>query len=339
MTNIGLDLGLFDNQFTLSFEYFKNKSTDLLMNLVTPGSLGIFSGSKASNVGSVETNGIELQLGYNDFEGDFQWSANLNLGTSKNEVLDLGGLQSVEVPGGQFENWTITRLQVGKPLFYFYGYQMDGVFTSDAEAAAYLSGGQTGAQGGDLRIVDVAGAPDADGNPTGPDGLIDANDKTQIGNPFPDLTLGLNLNASYKGFDLSLFIQGSYGNDVFNTNIYDLSGMTRLFNAGTDVLRRWRQDGDVTDIPRPSASGTNVEPSTRYIEDGSYTRLKNITLGYTLPSKLFKDKISKCRVYISGVNLLTITNYSGLDPEVENGIDKNIYPRPRTFLLGINVNL
>jgi len=362
MTNIGLDLGLLRDQFTLSFEYYKNKSDDLLMNLVTSPSLGIWSGSKAANVGAVETNGLELQMGYNDFEGDFQWSANFNLGTFKNEVLSLGGLKSV-TPGGQFEGESITRLEPGKSLFYFYGWKFDGVFASQADATAYLNGGQAGARGGDFRVVDVAGAPDANGNPTGPDGKIDANDRTEIGNPYPDFTLGVNLNASYKGFDLNLFIQGSYGNDVCNTNIYDLEGMPRLFNAGTAVIRRWKQDGDVTDIPRAGV-GRNVEVSSRYIEDGSYTRLKNITLGYTLPAKLFKEKISKFRVYVSAQNILTLTDYSGLDPEVgyyqpnstgvglvgsqstsngyptvnfATGIDYGAYPMPKSFIGGIQI--
>jgi len=369
MTNIGLDLGFLNDQFTLAFEYFKNKSDDLLMNVTTSPSLGIWSGAKAANVGSVETKGIEAQLGYNDFEGDFQWSASLNIGTSKNEVLDLGGLESIS--GAAFEGENITRLEVGKPMFFFYGWKFDGVFTSDAEAEAYLNGGQgtydddgvfSGVGGGDFRVVDVAGPDDADGNPTGPDGVIDGNDRTEIGNPYPDITLGLNLTANYKGFDFNLFIQGAYGQEVCNTNIYDLEGMPRLFNAGTAVMRRWRQDGDVTDIPR-AGTGRNVQISTRYIEDGSYTRLRNITLGYTLPSSLFKDVISKLRVYVSAQNLITLTDYSGMDPEVgfyqpsgtgvgflgasggagvpqvnfATGIDFGVYPVPKSVIAGIQI--
>jgi TonB-linked SusC/RagA family outer membrane protein len=370
MLNVGLDLGLVKSKFTLSAEYYKNKSSDLLMNLNTSPSLGIFSGSIAKNVGSVETNGFELQLGYNDAEGDFVWSANLNLGTSSNKVLDLGGLTSVD-GGPQQENQAITRLEVGKPLFFFYGWKFDGIFTSSEEAAAYLNGGQlaanggVGAQGGDFRIVDVAGPPDANGKPTGPDGKITSADLTQIGNPFPKFTAGLNFNANYKGFDLNLFFQGSYGNDIYNTNIYDLQGMTRLFNAGTDVMRRWKQDGDVTDVPRPTPSGPNVQISSRFVEDGSYTRLKNLTFGYTLPSRLFGDKVSKFRVYVSGQNLLTITKYKGLDPEVgfyqpgsiggnfigsgaatgngypavnfNTGVDYGVYPMPKSFIGGIQI--
>jgi TonB-dependent starch-binding outer membrane protein SusC len=359
MQNIGLDFGLAQNKFTFSAEYFKNKSSDLLMNLNTAASLGVFNGSIAKNVGSVQTKGFEFQLGYNESKGDFQWSVSLNIGTSKNEVLDLGGLKSVD-PGSQWQNQPITRLEVGKPLFFFYGWKFDGIFTSNADAASYLNGGQlaenggVGAQGGDYRIVDVNG-----------DGKITTADQTNIGNPFPKMTLGLNFNASYKGFDLSLFVFGSYGNDIYNNTYYDLTGMTRLFNGSVDVLKRWRKDGDVTNIPRPSAAGPNVQISTRGVEDGTYTRLKNATIGYTLPSSLFGNKISKFRIYLSGQNLLTLTKYKGLDPEVgyyqpagttvnfvgsnaitgngypavnfNTGIDFGVYPMPKSFIGGIQI--
>jgi len=363
MTNFGLDLGLLNNQFTLAAEYYINKSDDLLMNLTTSPSLGIFTRAKSANVGSVETKGFEFQMGYNDFEGDFQWSASLNLGTFNSEVVSLGGLDAVQM--NQFENEGLTRLQVGEPAFYFYGWQFNGIFASDQVASDYLGGGQSGAQGGDFRIVDVAGPDDADGNPTGPDGIIDANDRTNIGNPFPDLALGLNLNASYKGLDLNIFIQGSYGNDVYNTNIYDLEGMPRLFNSGTAVLERWTPTNPSNTVPRPG-TGRNVEASSRFVEDGSYTRVKNITLGYTIPSSVFRNVLSKVRVYVSAQNLITFTNYSGLDPEVgaysvaqtspamigqpryytegypvtnfQNGIDYGGYPIPKSFIAGLQIS-
>jgi TonB-linked SusC/RagA family outer membrane protein len=365
MTNIGLDLGLLSNQFTLSAEYYINRSDDLLMALTTAPSLGIFSGSKSANVGSVETKGIDLQLGYNDFEGELQWSAQLNLGTFKNEVKSLGGLKSVTQ--SQFENEGITRLEVGEPLFYFYGWQFDGIFQSDAEATSYMGGTQAAnfaARGGDFRIVDVAGPADADGNPTGPDGEITADDRTNIGNPFPDLTLGFNLDAYYKGFDLNLFVQGVYGNDVYNTNIYDLEGMPRLFNSGVAVLDRWTPTNPSNTVPRPGV-GTNVQVSSRFVEDGSYTRLKNLTLGYTLPADIIGKAIAKVRIYVSAQNLITLTKYSGLDPEVgantvvqadvtyigqprkygsgypvnnfQNGIDYGAYPIPKSFIAGIQL--
>ncbi len=354
MTNIGLDLGLMQNRFTLAAEYYINKSDDLLMALTTSPSLGIFSGAKSANVGSVETKGFEFQLGYNDFEGEFQWSASLNLGTFKNEVKSLGGLESVTQ--SQFENEPITRLEVGEPLFYFYGWQFDGIFQNDAEATAYMGGSQAdnfAARGGDFRIADTDG-----------DGVITTDDKTKIGNPFPKMTLGLNIDASYKGLDLNIFIQGSYGNDVYNTNIYDLEGMPRLFNSGVAVLNRWTPTNPSNTVPRPGV-GTNVEVSSRFVEDGAYTRAKNITLGYTLPSSLFTNVLAKVRIYVSAQNLITLTNYSGLDPEVgantvvqpgasyigtqraynngypinnfQNGIDYGTYPVPKSFIAGLQI--
>jgi TonB-dependent starch-binding outer membrane protein SusC len=356
MTNIGLDLGLLEDQFTLSFEYYKNNSDDLLLDVPLPPSLG--GGFLTQNLGEVETKGWELQLGYNDFEGDFQWSASLNLGAFTNEVIKLG-VESLN--GGGFENENLTRLTEGESLFYFYGWQFDGIFPNDAVASAYLGGGQAGAGGGDYRIVDTNG-----------DGVINADDRTKIGNPFPDFTAGLNLNASYKGLDFSLFIQGSYGNDIYNTNIFDLEGMNRVFNASTAVLDRWTTDlpdNASPSMPRGSGDGgapTNVQASTRYIEDGSYTRLKNITLGYTLPSSLLdRVKLSKVRVYVSAQNLVTLTNYSGLDPEVgyyqargtgtgfigsqattsgaptvnfNTGIDYGVYPMPKSFIAGLQIS-
>ena len=179
------------------------------------------------------------------------------------------------------------------------------------------------------------------------------------------MTLALNLNATYKGFDLNLFIQGVYGNDVYNTNIYDLEGMPRLFNSGVAVLDRWTTTNPSNTVPRPGV-GTNVQVSSRFVEDGSYTRLKNITLGYTVPSNLlFENVISKIRIYVSAQNLITLTDYSGLDPEVgaynvvadgvgfigeprkygsgypvdnfQNGIDYGAYPMPKSFIAGIQV--
>ena len=360
MTNIGLDLGLLRNQFTVSAEYYIRKSDDLLMPRILAGSLGIHSGVKMENVGSVEAKGFELELGYNDYEGAFQWQASLNLGTSKNEVKSLGA--SDQIAGAGFENENISRCTVGDPLFYFYGWKTAGVFKDQQAVDDWAT--QSGAQPGDIRIVDVAGI-DANGDPTGPDGKIDANDRTLIGNPFPKMTLGFNLNASYKGLDLNLFVSGVYGNDIYNTNIYDLQGMPRLFNAGTDVLRRWTPTNTVTDVPRASGAGTNIQVSDRFVENGSFTRLKNITLGYTLPGSLIKNMIQKCRIYVSGQNLLTLTDYSGLDPEIgsytvaaanasnigspvvnangqptgnfQNGIDLGTYPIPKSFIVGVQI--
>jgi TonB-linked SusC/RagA family outer membrane protein len=350
MTNIGLDLGLFKNQFTLSAEYYMNTSSDLLMQVPLPLSTGDYRGAISKNAGSMDTKGFELQFGYNDFKGDFQWSANLNLGTFKNEVKSLGGATSIS--GGGFENENLNICQVGQPAFFFYGWDFDGIFQTPEEAAAYMGGTEkalNSATAGDFRIKDTNG-----------DGKISATDRTNIGNPFPKMTLGLDLNASYKGFDLNLFISGVYGNKLYNTNIYDLQGMPRLFNAGVEVLDRWTASNHSNTIPRAGEVAANVQASSRFVEDGAYTKLKNITLGYTIPADLLKNKFTKLRIYVSAQNMICITKYSGLDPEVgryitggtglgqigspqttaqnyDNGIDRGNYPIPKSVIAGFQI--
>jgi TonB-linked SusC/RagA family outer membrane protein len=350
MTNIGLDLGLFKNQFTLSAEYYMNRNSDLLMQVPLPLSTGDFRGTISKNAGSMDTKGFELQFGYNDFEGDFQWSANLNLGTFKNKVKSLGG--ATYISGFGFEGEDLNRCQIGQPAFFFYGWKFDGIFQSAEDAESYLGGSEhalNACTAGDFRIKDTNG-----------DGKIDANDRTNIGNPFPKMTLGLDLNASYKGFDLNLFISGVYGNKLYNTNIYDLQGMPRLFNAGVEVLERWTPTNPSNTIPRAGAVASNDQASSRFVEDGAYTKLRNITLGYTIPVDRLKNKLSKLRIYVSAQNMICITKYSGLDPEVgryrtgdatlgqigapqtttdnyANGIDVGNYPIPKSVIAGIQV--
>ena len=340
MTNIGLDIGWMNNKFTASFEYFSNTSDDLLMNLPLPLSSGFHVNQFPINIGSVETNGFEMSLGYNDTEGDFTWSANVNIGTSTNEVISLGGVESLN--GGAFEGSNIARITEGEPLFYFFGLQTDGIYQTQAEVDAVFTAdpAQTTVQPGDIRFVDQNG-----------DGAITADDRVKIGNPYPDFTYGVNLNAGYKGWDLNMFITGVSGLDVYNTNIYDLEGMPRLFNAGVGVLNRWTGPGTSNTVPRAGGAPQNLAISDRFVEDGSFARLKNITLGHTINNKMLGDYISRLKIYISGQNLITLSDYSGLDPEIaastangnvanqfELGIDRGNYPQPKSVLLGIQVS-
>lgn len=340
MLNIGLDFGLWNEAFTGSLEYYQNSSDDLLMQRSTPVSLGFHSGFVTENVGAVETNGFELNLGYNDYDGDFTWSANLNLGTSSNEVQSLGELG--EITGGGFENQNISRIVKGEAMYHFYGLVADGIYQNQAEVDAVLTGnpGQTTVKPGDIRFKDLNN-----------DGFINSSDQAIIGNPYPSLTWGLSLNGNFKNFDASLFFTGVQGNDVYNTNIYDLQGMPRLFNAGVEVLDRWTPTNPSTSIPRANGAPQNVNISSRFVEDGSYARLKNLTIGYSLPHNVFGEKstVSKFRIYLSGTNLLTFTDYSGLDPEIGNstvlnnspfeyGIDRGNYPQTKTYLLGLQLS-
>jgi len=337
MINIGLDFGFWNDRFTGSLEFYNNSSDDLLMQRPTPTSLGFNSGFVTENVGEVVTTGFEINLGYNDYEGDFTWSANLNLGTSSNEVKSLGGLESIE--GAYFENGNISRVSVGEPLYYFYGLVADGIYQNQAEVDAVFTANpsQVTVQPGDIRFKDTNG-----------DGDITSADREVIGNPYPDLTWGLNLSANYKNFDATLFFSGIQGNDLYNTNIYDLQGMPRIFNSGTAVLDRWTPTNPSNSVPRAGGAPQNNSISSYFVEDGSFTRLKNLTIGYTLPSDIFgaNSTVSKFRIYLSGQNLITISDYSGLDPEIGNnttsqfeyGVDRGNYPQPMSFLLGLQLS-
>jgi len=342
-TNIGLDIGLFDEKFTGAFEYFNNKSSDVLFAVPLPASVGSAGGgTQLQNIADVKVTGFEATLGYNDTKGDFTWSVTANIGRSKNEVTALApGVTSVlggPAPRAGVENFS--RLEVGQPMFYFYGYETNGIYQNQAEVDADLGPGQTVVQPGDIRIVDRNG-----------DQIINADDKTNIGNPYPDFTYGLNFNAAYKNFDFNFFVSGVQGNDVFNANIFDLQGMNRLFNVSTAVLDRAIVENGVVTNPSatlPRALGASINWSSanqRYVEDGSYARLKNVTIGYTLSGDAFKKYFSSVRFYVSGQNLVTITKYSGLDPEIARvdanansaGIDIGRYPQPKSVIFGLNV--
>jgi len=340
--NIGLDFGLFEEKFTGSFEYFSNKGTDILFAVPLPASVGSPAGTQTQNIADMKTKGFELTLGYNDRQGDFTWSATANLGTSENEVTELApGVKNVlagPVPRAGLENFS--RLEVGQPVFYFYGYETNGIYQNQAEVDAVYGPGQTIAKPGDIRFVDRNG-----------DKVINSQDKTNIGNPYPDFTYGLNLTAAYKNFDFNCFISGVQGNDVFNANLFDLTAMQRLFNAGTEVLDRSIVTGGVVTNPSatlPRALGNEQNwnsASQRYVEDGSYTRLTNVSIGYTFSGNQFQKYFSKLRFYLSGQNLITITDYSGLDPEIARvdgnansaGIDLGRYPQPKSVIFGLEV--
>ena len=342
-TNFGLDVGLFDEKFTAAVEIFNSKATDVLYNVPLPPSVGSAGGgTQLQNIGIIENKGFEITLGYNDNEGDFTWSATANIGRSKNKVLRLapGVPNFLGGNSGRAGLDAYSRLEVNQPLFYIYGYETNGIYQNQAEVEADLGTVQTAVQPGDIRFVDRNG-----------DGVIGVEDKTKIGNQYPDFNYGINLNAAYKKFDFNCFISGVQGGDVFNANKFDLEGMNRLFNVGTAVLDRAIVVNGVVTNPSatlPRAFGTNgnaANASSRYVEDGSYARLKNVTIGYTFSGDMFKRYFSSIRFYVSGQNLVTITDYSGLDPEIAPidgnantaGIDIGRYPQPKSLIFGLNV--
>lgn len=332
--NVGLDAGLFNEKFTASLEYYQNTSDELLIYIPSVLSSGINAGSLPVNAGSVETKGFELVLGFNDYDGDFTWSANLNLGTSKNEVISLGARDNITGSPYKLGGADVTRTVVGESLFHFYGLVSDGIYQNQEEVDAVFTANpnQVIVKPGDIRFKDLNG-----------DGTINSDDRTIIGNPFPDVTYGLNLDANYKNFDMSLFITGVAGNEIFNTNTYDLvGGANRLFNVSQSYYdNKWSAANPTGTEPRILGAPQNNGISDRFVEDGSYTRLKNISLGYTFSNETFEKYFSKLRLYVSGQNLVTISDYSGLDPEIgggEFGIDRGKYPQPKSVLVGVQVS-
>lgn len=340
MTNIGLDAGFLKNALNVSLEYFNTDVEDVIVGIPNVSSEGFGELFTQRNGAATNIKGFELNIGYNhDKGGDFTWSANLNLGSSKNTAESISDRPFI--PNGTFEGEPIGRIEAGESLFFFYGLQTDGLFQEGDDTSAQPNAGP-----GDIRFVDQNN-----------DGIIDNEDNVKIGNPLPTVTYGLNLSCNYKNFDATLFFAGVGGNDIYNTNIYDLEGMSRLFNAGTGVLNRWTPTNTNTSIPRFNPDNSdNLNRSDRFVEDGSYAKLRNLTIGYSLPeetlSKIANGAISKLRIYTTAQNLFTITNYSGYDPEIGGsttvtpgqqsaaggvGIDRGVYPQPRSFVAGIQL--
>ncbi|MFA9371544.1 MAG: SusC/RagA family TonB-linked outer membrane protein [Labilibaculum antarcticum] len=344
-TNFGLDLAFFNDQLTFSADYFMKETKDMLVEVPIPQYAG-YDGSPYVNAGTVENKGFELNLGYRGKIGnDFKYSVNVNASHVENEVTSLGG--GVPIWDGNVSLvGNVTRTAEGSPIGAFYGYQVDGVFQTDAEVASSAQSAEPiGA--GDFRFKDQWTDKDNDGVKEAPDGIIDGDDRVQIGDPNPDLFYGVNIDLSYKGFDLSMFFQGVSGNDIFNGFKYYNYADIKRFGLASDYKNHWTAQNKSNEMFGLNASTVekNLRASDFYVEDGSYLRLKNIQLGYT-----FKDLtpwMSNLRVYFSGQNVFTITNYSGLDPEIgasssaspslTQGIDYGTYPQARIFSIGANL--
>ncbi|WP_370723837.1 TonB-dependent receptor [Fibrella aquatica] len=345
MSNIGLDASLLNGKVSFSFDYFNNLTRDMVLNRPIPPSMG-YDEAPLANVGSVRNRGVEFQAGYQATKGALTWSLSGNLSAVRNKVISLGD-EGNTIFGGDWYGDNLSRTEVGQPIGYFYGYQTDGIFQNQGEIDAWKAtttdavANAGSPNPGDLRFVDTNG-----------DGVINPSDKVKLGHFLPKFTYGTNFSARWKGLDLTLFIQGVEGNQIYSTVKYNLEGMTRLFNAGAAVLDRWTTEGQVTDVPRAVAGDPNLNAraSNRFVESGAYVRLKNLTVGYALPSNWLtpfgSSFISKARVYVSTTNLLTLTGYkSGYDPEIgsfggaslTNGIDYGQYPQARTIMAGLQI--
>lgn len=334
MTNVGVDMGFLNNQFTVSVEYFNNRTKDMIIQRPIPLSYG-YDGNPFANVGEVENKGFEFELGYEKVQGDFTFNASGNISVVRNEVISLGD-EGTTIAQADWYGDNLTLTKVGEPIGYFNGYVVDGLF-QEGESTAM----QPNARPGDIRFKDVNG-----------DGVLNADDKVNIGHFLPDFSYGINLSANWKGFDASLFLQGVSGNQIYSIVKYDLEGMSRLFNAGTAVLDRWTPENTNTSVPRAISGdpNQNARASDRFVEDGSYFRIKNLTLGYNFASigTLTNNALTRLRVYTTMQNLLTLTKYkSGYDPEIGNrnagtngltqGIDYGQFPQARSIVVGLQV--
>lgn len=315
-TNVGVDLTAFANRLTVNLDYYHKKTTDMLMHATVPsGARDV--GTIMRNEGVMTNKGIEVNVNSKNMVNAFEWSTDFNISFNRNRLDDLE-LQKIYSTARtvDFIDENVVRNEPGRPLGGFFGYLSDGV---DPET-------------GELMYRDM-----------NEDGRISSSDRTYIGDPNPDFTFGLTNNFAYKGFNLSVFFQGSYGNDIFNASRMETEGMYDGKNQSTRVLHRWRVPGQETSIPK---AGFDMRNSSHFVEDGSYLRLKNISLSYNVENnRLSKIGINRLQPFISVSNVFTITEYMGFDPEVNQwggagavqGIDWGTYPQNRSFVVGLNL--
>ena len=330
--DLGFDLGLFNNRFSLEFDYYRRDTKEMLVNVDVPASVGL--ASVETNVGSVRNSGLDFTVKWEDSFKDFRYGIRLTGTTIKNEVTNLGGkrITSGDIGSGKSVHMT----EEGMPIKYFYGYKTIGIFQSNEEIEQYNA--MAAAASGDAKKKYQANvAPgdliyaDTDGN-----GYITAEDRTDLGSPTPKFIGGLGITAAWKGFDLSIDLQGNFGNKIYNAKQAER-------NAGVDnwdrsFLDRWTENNRNTSIPRMTFEGNNYFVSDRYVESGNYVKLQTVELGYTFPKNLMqKVHIQNLRLYFSGNNLLYFTNYNGFTPEILGGLDRDIYPITATCRFGLNL--
>jgi TonB-linked SusC/RagA family outer membrane protein len=329
-TNVGIDATFLHQRINLTVDGYIKNTTGMLVPYTLPISTG-YTVSPPINAGKVQNKGIEVTINSRNLVGAFAWSSNFNISFNGNKILSLDQNSQLFPQGSSIGlNGYLAINRVGYPINSFYGYVTQGLFQTSYDVAAHAT--QAGAAPGDIRFKDLNN-----------DGVINDQDRTIIGNPNPKFIYALNNTFSYKGADLSIVLQGTYGNDIFNANNILLESMSGANNQISAVLGRWEGPGTSNTIPRAvfGDPNGNSQNSNRYVEDGSYLRIRNVTLGYTLPKSLAQRiKFSSIRVYVAGQNLYTFTKYTGVDPEVGlTGIDNNVYPVVRTISVGANLSL
>lgn len=322
--NIGLDLGLIKNSVYISMDYFQKVTSDILLPLQLPGFIGDLQPTRV-NAGEVKNKGFEFGLTYVNNDHAFKYRVNGNFATLSNQVTKLH--PNLPLVGADNSPY---RTVVGQPINAYYGYKMVGIYQNASEIASYLHGTQGYAQKpGDIKFADLNN-----------DGIIDDKDRTFLGSNIPKFTYGLNLSGSYRGFDLSVLLQGVQGVDRYNQLKQIIDYDTRPFNHTTAVLDAWHGEGTSNTTPRLSQNATGGEKiSSIFVEDASYLRIKNVELGYSFGNVIKKLKmgVQDIRLYVSGQNLYTRTKYTGLDPETVDLIDYGTYPQSKAYLFGVNI--
>jgi TonB-linked SusC/RagA family outer membrane protein len=321
-TNFGLDFGVLNNKLSFTADYFTKKTDDILLTVGLPAvSVGVINRTYV-NAGEVSNKGFEFGVNLQNNDHALKYGINGNIATLTNRVNKLQ-----EFVKNITDDYTHTKTEVGQPISSYYGYQFDGIYQNATEVSSHLFANANGSQPGDIKFKDLNN-----------DGQINADDRTFIGNPIPKITYGVSFNSEFKNFDLSFLLQGVEGVDRYNDLKQILNYDSRPFNSMVSVLDSWNGEGTSNTTPRVTFNnngGGNV--SSVFVEDASYLRLKNIEIGYTFNKTILG--INDLRVYASGQNLFTITDYTGLDPESTSLIDKGTYPQSKSFIFGVKVKL
>ena len=331
-SNVAVEIGLLDNSLLLTGEYFTNKVKDLLVAIPIPLSVGSTGGpspnSVVTNAASMENKGLEFTVAYKKNTGAFNYNISGNISTLKNKVLALGGINNPIYGIG-------SKTALGQSVGQLYGFKTEGIFQDANDVSKHAT--QTGAAPGDVKFVDTNG-----------DGKITDDDRVYLGSAIPKLTYGFNFDASYKNFDLSFFFQGSAGNKVFN-GVYQALMAGQYTNHSIDELNYWTPTNTNTNVPHPVIYDPNGNGrfSDRFVESGSYLKLQNAQIGYSIPEGILSQTktIKSLRIYASGQNLLTISKYKGYDPDFisdglfSRGFDFGSFPNPRSIMFGIQLGL
>jgi hypothetical protein len=326
---MGLEFGFFDNKLSGELDYYYRRTNDILVGVPIPAYVGA-SNNPVVNAASVENRGIDLSLNWREQKGDFGYYFGIVASTVNNKVLAIGeGNEAIFGGAVGISGLLGSRTIIGESIGHYYGYKTAGVFQNEEQLANTPRRGPEGA--GDLIFEDTNG-----------DGVVNSKDRVILGSPIPDLVYGFNIGFDYKGFDFSVDFNGTIGNEIYNSK---KQVRFNTYNFETSFLDRWTGEGTSNVEPRVTNGGHNYEVSDRFIEDGSFLRLRNVQIGYSFPKvALDRVKLQSFRIYVSGTNLFTMTNYTGYTPEIGGGnvlgtgYDSSLYPIARTFNVGVSAN-